>query len=260
MVLEQFTTTGDRWSASGAAGAADKGMFVKELEAALLDGRADIAVHSAKDLPTDLPEGLDVVAVPTRADARDVLIGVPGGLDGLTAGMRIGTGSPRRQAQMHVACAGMELVDIRGNVDTRLDRLSVGDLSGIVLAAAGLERLGRTPQLVSALDVGVCTPAPGQGALAIEGRAGDDLRDALAVVHNVSAAACLEAERAVLAGLGGGCLSPVGAYCTADDGGAQMYVFVAGDAEGTNARRVSVAAASPEVAAREALAALREST
>ena len=254
VVREEFTTTGDRWSASHSDGPADKGMFVKELEAALLDGRADVAVHSAKDVPADLPEGLVIAAVPGRADARDVLLGVTGGLDGLAAGMRIGTGSPRRRAQIHAACQGLETVEIRGNVDTRLDRLSVGDLSGIVLAAAGLARLGRARPDAVALPVDRFTPAPGQGFLALEARAGDArVLDALAALHDAAAGACLDAERAVLRGLGGGCLSPVGAHCAVTGGAAEMTVFVAADASGAHARRVTARAASPTDAARDAL-------
>lgn len=257
VALEEFTTTGDRWSASHADGPADKGMFVKDLEAALLDGRADVAVHSAKDVPADLPAGLAIVAVPARADARDVLLGVPGGLDGLRAGMRVGTGSPRRQAQLHAACDGLEAVDIRGNVDTRLDRLSVGDLSGIVLAAAGLARLGRARPDAVALPVDRFTPAPGQGFLALEARAGNDrVRDALEALHDAAAAACLGAERDVLRGLGGGCLSPVGAHCAPTADGATMTVFVAAGAGGADARRVSAEAPTPAAAARDALARL----
>ncbi len=250
MELATFTTTGDRWSASGAATPADKGMFVKELEQALLDGRADLAVHSAKDLPTELPEGLAVLAVPARADARDVLVGVPGGADALTPGMRIGTGSPRREAQLRSAFPGVEVIAVRGNVGTRLGRLDEADVDGVVLAAAGLARLGLSPDDAHALAPDVCTPAAGQGALALEGRAGDArVAGIVAVLADHEATGCLAAERAVLEGLGGGCMAPVGAYCVPVDGGVRMLAFVAVDASGAGAQRADVTAPTPAQAA-----------
>ena len=138
----EVVTTGDRWSASGTDPAPDRGLFVKELEEALLDGRAHLAVHSAKDLPAGLPGGLGVVAVPAREDARDVLVGVPGGIDHMAEGARVGTGSPRRAAQLLDARPDAVVLPIRGNVGTRLEKLARGDYDALVLAAAGLRRLG----------------------------------------------------------------------------------------------------------------------
>jgi hydroxymethylbilane synthase len=158
-----LTTTGDRWSAAGTGAAPDKGLFVKELEEALGDGRADLAVHSAKDLPAELPDGLAVVAVPPREDARDVLVGPPGGLAALPAGARVATGSPRRAAQVLAARPDLLIVPIRGNVGTRLDKLARGDADALVLAAAGLARLGLAPGGAEPLPIEVSTPAPGQG-------------------------------------------------------------------------------------------------
>jgi len=235
-----LTTTGDRWSAAGTGPAPDKGLFVKELEEALRDGRADVAVHSAKDLPGELPAGLSVVAVPAREDPRDVIVGPAGGLDGLPAGARVATGSPRRAAQVLAARPDLVIVPIRGNVGTRLDKLARGDADALVLAAAGLRRLGLTPPGMTPLPVGVSTPAPGQGLLAVEGRAGAPAADAAAaVLDDRGAHACLRAERAVLAALGGGCLEPIGALCEIHDGGLRLTAF-AGSADGRRGERVVV--------------------
>jgi hydroxymethylbilane synthase len=241
--LLELVTTGDRWSAEGRAAAADRGMFVKELEEALLDGRAHLAVHSAKDLPTELPPGLAVVAVPSREDPRDVLVGAgPGGLGGLPPGARVGTGSPRRRAQLLALRPDLEVVPIRGNVDTRLAKRDRGEVDALVLAAAGLARLGIGREDAAALDPGVSTPAPGQGLLALEARAGDaGVAGALAAVHDPAAATALTAERAVLAALGGGCMSPVGALCEpAGTATLRVTAFRADDADGTGALRVAV--------------------
>jgi hydroxymethylbilane synthase len=235
-----LTTTGDRWSASGTGPAPDKGLFVKELEEALRDGRAHLAVHSAKDLPGELPAGLAVLAVPAREDPRDVLVGPAGGLDALPAGARVATGSPRRAAQVLAARPDLVIVPIRGNVGTRLDKLARGDADALVLAAAGLRRLGLTPAGLTPLPVTVSTPAPGQGLLAIEGRVGEPVAAAAAAVLDDPAAhACLRAERAVLAALGGGCLEPIGALCEARGDDLRITAF-AGSADGARGERVVV--------------------
>ncbi len=218
--LLEMTTTGDRWSLAGSQaqpGMDVKGMFVKELEEALLDGRADIAVHSAKDLPGDLPPGLAVIATPAREHPGDVLVGSPGGLDALPAGARIGTTSPRRRAQVLAARPDLQVVEVRGNVDTRLAKLDAGDVDALVLAAAGLRRLGIARDDAVALPLDLCLPAAGQGIVAIEGRDGDDaVRQACAVLDDPASRACLAAERAFLARLGGGCSVPAGALCQLD--------------------------------------------
>lgn len=227
--LLEMTTTGDRWSLAGSPGApgADvKGMFVKELEEALLDGRADIAVHSAKDLPGDLPAGLAVIATPRREDPADVLVGDARGLHALPAGARVGTTSPRRRAQILIARPDVEVVEIRGNVGTRLGRLDSGDVDALVLAAAGLRRLGVVRDDIAPLPVDLCIPAAGQGIVAIEGRAGDPaIRDACAALDDPAARACLAAERAFLARLGGGCAIPAGALCEADGTALRMRAW-----------------------------------
>lgn len=227
--LLEMTTSGDRWSLAGAPdqpGADVKGMFVKELEEALLDGRADIAVHSAKDLPGDLPSGLAVLATPPREDPGDVLVGQPGGLAALAPGARVGTTSPRRRAQVLAARPDLQVIELRGNVDTRLAKLDAGEADAIVLAAAGLARLGITRPDAVALPVDACLPAAGQGIVAIEGRADDDaVRAACAVLDDPASRACLAAERAFLARLGGGCSVPAGALCTRDGESLRMRAW-----------------------------------
>ena len=227
--LLELTTAGDRWSLAGADAAPGmdvKGMFVKELEEALLDGRADIAVHSAKDLPGELPPGLAVIATPRREDPSDVLVGSPGGLEGLPDGARVGTTSPRRSAQVRAARPDVQVVEVRGNVDTRLAKLDAGEVDALVLAAAGLRRLGIHRADVMALPLDVCLPAAGQGIVAIEGRAGDSpVREACALIDDPSAHACLLAERAFLARLGGGCSVAAGALCVADGDALRMRAW-----------------------------------
>ncbi|MCC6830990.1 MAG: hydroxymethylbilane synthase [Thermoleophilia bacterium] len=255
--LLELVTTGDRWSAEGRAAAADRGMFVKELEEALLDGRAHLAVHSAKDLPTELPPGLAVLAVPPREDPRDVLVGAPS-LAALPSGARVGTGSPRRSAQLLLARPDLEVVPVRGNVDTRLGKLDRGEVDALVLAAAGLARLGIARPDAVPLDPAVSTPAPGQGLLAVEGRTDDaETAAAVAVLDDAGAAEALRAERALLAALGGGCMTPAGALCDPADGGLRlrMVAFRADDAAGAAGRRVTVAGPGGDPLSRAARAA-----
>jgi hydroxymethylbilane synthase len=235
-----LTTTGDRWSADDRTPAPDRGLFVKELEEALLDGRADLAVHSAKDLPGELPPGLAVVAVPAREDPRDVLVGPAGGLGALPAGARVATGSPRRAAQLLAARPDLVVVPIRGNVGTRLDKLARGEADALVLAAAGLRRLGLSPEGATPLAAEVCVPAPGQGLLAVEGRHDDPGgAAAAAALDDPAAHACLIAERALLAALGGGCMQPVGALCEPDGDGLRLTAF-AGSEDGARADRTTL--------------------
>jgi hydroxymethylbilane synthase len=258
--LLELVTSGDRWSATGAA-ATTKGLFVKELEEALLDGRADLAVHSAKDLPGELPAGLGILAVPAREDARDVLVGATG-LDALPPGARVGTGSPRRAAQVRHHRPDVTVIEIRGNVGTRLDKLESGEFDAVVLAAAGLARLGLTPAPCAVLDAETCVPAPGQGALAIEGRTDrPELGELLADLHDATAAAAVRVERAFLHALGGGCREPIGVHGVVRGDEIVVALFAA-NAEGTRShRRVCVVSGShdpqiPPLAA-EIAAALR---
>lgn len=230
-----ITTAGDR----GSGAPLGTGIFVKEIQAALLDGRIDIAVHSLKDLPTDPTPGLVVAAIPERADPRDALVG--GTLRSLLAGATVGTGSPRRSAQLRRLRPDLEVVPIRGNIPTRVEKARSGQVAAVMVAAAGLERLSLPAD--DLIDTGDVLPAPGQGALAVEIRASDDAVKAL-VQHldHAPTRAAVVAERAVLRELGGGCLLPVAtlgrvsggrllleASVTAADGSAQALARAEGD-------------------------------
>lgn len=209
--LEIIRTTGDRitdvpLSQVGAG----KGVFTKEIEEALLDRRIDLAVHSLKDLPTETPAGLTLAAIPEREDVRDAVVGQP--LAALPAGARIGTSSLRRAAQLRALRRDLAIQSIRGNVDTRLRKLDGGEYDAILLAAAGLRRLGWGARIAEYLEPEVMLPAPGQGALAVETREDGEARHICAALDHASSRAAVEAERALLAGLGGGCQVPIGAW------------------------------------------------
>lgn len=192
------------------------GAFVKDLEAALLDGRIDLAVHSAKDLPSDVTEGLVLAAFLRREDPRDVLVTRDGaGLRAMAPHSVVGTESPRRKAFVLAARPDLDVRGVRGNVDTRLRKLEAGEVDGLVLAAAGLARLGLSSRASESLDPSVMLPAVGQGALVAQTRAGDGtLRARLAAIDHLPTRATVEAERAFLAALGGGCLRPIAALGT----------------------------------------------
>lgn len=197
------------------------GVFVAGVRQALLDGRADIAVHSLKDLPTADAEGIELVAVPPREDPRDGLCAKPGvQLSELPPRARVGTGSPRRRAQLALARPDLELVAIRGNIDTRLARVG-DDLDAVVLAAAGLSRVGRLSEVSQLLPTEVMLPAPGQGALAVEmaASAPRSLRDVVTALDDPATRACVAAERSMLSALEAGCSAPVGALATLDEPG-----------------------------------------
>ena len=217
--LKIIKTTGDTFQDRSLVGLG-KGVFTKEIENALLAGDIDLAVHSLKDLPTELPPGLCITAIPTREDPRDVLITaseLP--LNDLLNGAKIGTTSPRRKAQLLHIRPGLQVVDVRGNVDTRLRKLHETDLDGIILAAAGIKRLGKSEIITQFFDVERMVPAVGQGALAIEAREADDrIEKLLAPLNDQETAAEITAERAVLENLGGGCQVPIGAYAKHVDG------------------------------------------
>ena len=204
------------------------GVFVSALRDALLRGEVDLAVHSLKDLPTAPPDGISLAAVPLREDPRDVVVARDGlTLGELPAGARVGTGAPRRVAQLAALGLGIELVGVRGNVDSRIGKVASGELDAVVLARAGLARLGRTGEATEVLDPLQVLPAPGQGALAVECRIGDELRD---VVHKAlddpRSRACVEAERSLLAELEAGCSAPVGALAEVAEGdlGDELWV------------------------------------
>ena len=204
--IVEITTLGDR-----GADALDKSRWVSELERALLDGRIDVAVHSAKDVPTELPDGLELVAIPEREDPHDVICGAAG-LAQLPYGARVGTSSLRRSAQLRAAREDLTVVELRGNVDTRLRKLAAGEADALVLAGAGLARLGRADEAGGSLPEFV--PAAGQGALAIEARADAGIAPALAAVSDPTATACVSAERALVHALGASCHTPVGAHAS----------------------------------------------
>jgi hydroxymethylbilane synthase len=198
----------------------DKARFVRGVEAAILEGEVDMGVHSAKDLPGELPEGLELVGVPGRQDPSDALIGAAGSVADLPEGARIGTASLRRRSQLLALRPDLEVVELRGNVDTRLDRIASGDYDAIILATAGLARLGRLDEISFRFDLHELTPAPGQGCLALEARAGD--AEAAAAAGRISDRAALvelTAERAATRALGGSCETPLGvcARCEAEE-------------------------------------------
>lgn len=210
------STAGDRDKETPLHEIGGKGVFVKEVQAAVLDGRAHIAVHSAKDLPAVTPDGLVICAVPERADHRDALIGST--LNDLPEGALVGTGSIRRQVQIAAVRPDVELVEIRGNIDTRLGR--VGELNAVVMAAAAIDRLQLTPGVVERIDIDTMLPQVGQGALAIECRADDEETiEALATIDHPAAHRVLDAERAFLVELGGDCDLPAGAFARLLDDG-----------------------------------------
>ena len=217
--IQTISTKGDRSqeSLSSMAAKGDKGFWVKEIEDALLSSRIDIAVHSLKDLPTLQPEGLEVASIPQRVDARDVLIGKEGmkRLAELPQGARIGTSSVRRKAFLRAYRPDLQIIDLRGNIETRLGALSSGDYDAIILAAAGLIRLELRPRIDEFLEADVMLAAPGQGALALETRTEDDLSVEVAyAIHDRNTDDRITAEREFLAGLGAGCMAPVGAHAT----------------------------------------------
>ena len=212
-VLEPLTTHGDRHPSMRLSDSPREGVFVKELEQALLDGRAELAVHSAKDLPTLATPGLVLAAFLPRGDARDALIArAPSTLSALAPGSRVGTGSPRRAAQIAAIRPDLRAVEIRGNVDTRLRRLGEGAVDALILAVAGLERLGRLGEAHELLSFDVMLPAPGQGALVLQAIDGSEADRLAQDIDDAPTRRAVEAERALLRRLGGGCLSAVGAY------------------------------------------------
>lgn len=217
-VLEPLTTHGDRHPTLRLTESPREGVFVKELEHALLDGRAELAVHSAKDLPTLTTAGLVLAAFLPRADARDVLISRNGEtLATLPAGARVGTGSPRRAAQIAAIRPDLVAFEIRGNVDTRLRRLQEGAVDALILAAAGLERLGRLDEATQVLPFELMLPAPGQGALALQALQGSEAARLAEAIDDRATSRAIAAERALLRRLGGGCLSALGAYAVVQD-------------------------------------------
>lgn len=233
--LVVVTTEGDRRSDVPLSQIGGKGVFVKEVQAALFDGRADVAVHSAKDLPAQTPEGICLAAVPERADARDGLTGVP--FDELPVGARVATGSQRRRIQLRALRPDLEIVDVRGNIGTRLSRVDEGRFDALVVAVAALERLGLGSRLVTVFEPEVMLPQVGQGALAVECRAEDVVtRERLAAIDHAPTHELLDTERAFLAAIGGDCDLPAGAHAWHDVDGITLEAMLALDGVPRRAR------------------------
>ena len=229
MELEIIKTTGDKITDVALAKVGTKGMFTKEIEEALIENQVDLAVHSLKDLPTELAADFEIAAIPTREDARDVLCCVKfASIDALPQHANVGTSSLRRQAQLKALRPDLEIHPVRGNVDTRLRKLESGDYDAVVLAAAGLNRLGKTQLARELIPVEVMTPAAGQGALAIEIRNGDTATRAIvAFLDDAAARATTTCERALLSKLGGGCQVPIGAFAEVQGGRIRLNAVVA---------------------------------
>jgi len=251
--LVRIVTEGDRSSAA-IAQLGGTGVFVAAIRRALLEGSVDLAVHSYKDLPTAAEPGLIIAAVPARQDPRDALVARDGlTLGELPPGSKIGTGAPRRVAQLRALGLGLDVVPIRGNVDTRMGRVAEGDLDAVVLARAGLARLGRLDAITETLDPLQVLPAPAQGALAVECRTSDArTRELLGRLEDATVRACVTAERATLAALEAGCSAPVAAYAEVAEGesGPELFLRASVTAiDGSDAVRGSVSGPLKEAAA-----------
>ena len=227
--IEIIKTTGDKITDVALAKVGTKGMFTKEIEEALAEGRVDLAVHSLKDLPTELPPGFELVAVTTRVNPRDVFLSVKHeSIKALPQGARVGTSSLRRQAQLKAVRPDLVIHPLRGNVDTRVRKLEEGEYDAIILAAAGLTRLGKTQWVREVLPEDFMCPAAGQGALGIEIRQGDaTAREELAFLNDPAARAATTCERALLKKLGGGCQVPIGAFAEVREGMLRLTAIVA---------------------------------
>jgi hydroxymethylbilane synthase len=220
--IDIIKTTGDKITDVPLAQVGAKGLFTKEIEEALLAGRADLAVHSLKDLPTELPAGLVLAATPPREDPRDAIVGRR--LVDLPPGAKLGTSSLRRAAQLRKVRPDLEIEPVRGNLDTRLRKLDAGQYDAIVLAAAGLRRLGWEDRIAEILSPDIVCPAVGQGSLAIETAAGHE--QPCAQLDHAPTRAAVTSERALLGALGGGCQVPIGAYATVADGRLSLQAVV----------------------------------
>lgn len=239
--IEYIRTTGDRIQDVTLSRFGGKGTFTKELDEALLAGRVTFCVHSLKDVPTPLPEGIVLAAVPARAAAHDVLLGrTAPKLDALPNAARVGTCSLRRRAQIAARRPDIQLLDLRGNVDTRLRKLDAGEFDAIVLARAGLDRLGFSSRVTEDFPVDVMIPAPAQGALGIVCRAEDDAtRELLARLDDVATRTAVTAERHLLTRLEGGCEIPLGAHASPASGGQLRLAAILTSLDGKQALRVS---------------------
>ena len=257
VMLLGMRTQGDRWLQSPLSEVGGKGLFIKELEQALLDGRADLAVHSMKDVPAHIPDEFVLPVIGFRDDVRDVLVSRSGArfMD-LPYGARIGSASLRRQAQLRARRTDVEVAPIRGNVGTRLGKLDAGEYDALVLASAGLHRLGLTDRITEYLAVADSVPAAGQGALGIECLAGaEDVISLVAVLHDPQAAACVLAERAVSAGLGADCSAPLGAYAELTGGRLDLQAILA-SVDGRTVLKAQASGSDPAAVGGEVVASL----
>jgi len=238
--LEIIKTTGDKITDVALAKVGTKGMFTKEIEEALVENRVDLAVHSLKDLPTELAGNFEIAAITERENPRDVFCSVKfAGIDALPQGAKVGTSSLRRQAQLMAIRPDLQILPLRGNVDTRLRKLEEGEYDAIILAAAGLNRLGKMQLVRQVIPVDVMTPAAGQGALGIEIRQGDaGTRSQISFLDDAAARATTTCERALLNKLGGGCQVPIGAFAEVQNGRIRLHALVA-HPDGTKVLRES---------------------
>jgi hydroxymethylbilane synthase len=253
--LVVLKTRGDKILDRALSEVGGKGLFVKEIEEALLDGRADVAVHSMKDLPAEVPPELVIAAIPEREDPRDALLVRPGlaarTVAELPSGAKLGTSSLRRMCQLRAARRDLDIVPLRGNVDTRVKKLQAGELDAIVLACAGLKRLGFAAHITAPLDENESLPAIGQGALAIECRANDAATRAhVERLDHAATRRCVTAERAFLARLEGGCQTPLAAHAQLDGNGVMIEGLV-GAPDGSKILRERLRGDDPERVGRE---------
>ena len=255
--IEIIHTTGDKITDVALAKVGTKGMFTKEIEEALAAGKVDLAVHSLKDLPTELPKGFEIAAITERQDPRDAFCSKHySKIEDLPKGARIGTSSLRRRAQLKAVRPDLDIHPLRGNVDTRLRKLEEGQYDAIILALAGLKRLGKTELIKQIIPAEIMCPAAGQGALGIEIREGDaKTRELLAFLNDPNARAATTCERALLNSLGGGCQVPIGAFAEMRDGKLHLDSIVA-DPDGTKLLRDSRDGTDPEKLGNEAGVAL----
>ncbi len=250
-------TSGDKFQQTSFSEIGTKGVFIKELEDALLERRVDLAVHSMKDVPTEIPGGLTIAAICKRQDVRDALLSTgAASLEHLPAGARVGTSSLRRKSQLLYARSDLQILDLRGNVDTRIEKLKRGDYDAIVLAKAGLDRLGLSANISEVLSTDVCLPAAGQGAIGIEARAEDaESLEILSALNDGETRSGVEAERAVLAGLEGGCQVSIGAWGRVESGNLVLEVAVLSPDGAQRMREKSSCAPEDAVALGERVAA-----
>lgn len=239
-------TSGDRFLESPIQAVGGKGVFVKEIEDALLREEIDLAVHSMKDLPSEIPPGLTVAVIPAREDPRDVLVHpTRASLSDLPSGTTIGTGSLRRRAQILHYRRDFTVCPVRGNIDTRLKKLDQGEVGGLIMAVAGLKRIGQEDRISEYLSSDICLSAVAQGALGLECRDGDSVNQKIGFLHHPSTATEVIAERAFLSRLGGGCHVPVGGRAWADQGRVRLAGVVA-DPEGLELFRGEIAGQSED--------------